>query len=146
MFRRRILTVGCILLMLIITLCGCKTQPEFSTDTKPIYNHFPNLPKTDKISWYNETLEGIGPTTVKLYVFAQYETSEQLNEFLQNIDIASETSTIEAKYLPDAIDSNNIWYELQNVPFCFQEEGPNTMNTKVYVNDTHTVLFMYAIG
>lgn len=159
---RRKLIINFIPFLLLIGLCSCgsnegnvremkKTSSnniQIQTDTTPIYNHFPTLPETKKIEWYSEISDGIGPSTIELYIFASYDTSEKIDSFLQTVTISDEIGTGDFNYSPGIVDENEKWHEILDVPFCFQEGIPKTslMNTKVYVNNTHTMLFVYAIG
>lgn len=155
-------TICFMTLMILIGLCSCvkneggtsvmgtdsNNNMQIKTDTIPIYNHFPTLPKTDNIEWYSVLSEGIGPTTVKLCVFAHYDSAMEIDDFLRNVTLSNNTSDIDFVLVPDTVTKNETWQEILEVPFCFQEGIPDTklMNTKVYVNSEHTIIFIDAIG
>ena len=72
-----------------------------STETAPIYNHFPDLPETAQIKWCSKSSGGIGLVTTKLYIYAFYDAD--LGSQLQDMDFESEAAPIESAYEPDEV-------------------------------------------
>ena len=149
-------------LIFLIGVCSCAKKGEdtsdlrttsnnevqIMTDTAPIYKHFPTLPKTDRIEWYSISSDGIGLSTVQLCVFSHYDSSAEIDDFLQEVTISDDASDIDFMSIPDSVDQNDTWNEVLEVPFCFQEGIPSTklINTRVYVNSTRTIIYIDAIG
>ena len=160
MKKRCIILFG-LALLLFTGLCGCKKfesntadvrknsneDIQIRTDVEPIYNHFPTLPKTEIIEWCSVSSEGIGLTTTKLYVFAKYDTSAEVDNFLESVTLSNDTSKIDSIFIPDFVEQNETWEEVPNVPFCFQEGVKQTslINTEVYVNSKNDIIYFYSI-
>lgn len=119
---------------------------QIRTETEPIYNHFPDLPKTSEIQWCSRTSDGIGLTTVKLYFFAFYEYD--VSSELQEMEIENLGEDIELYFVPDGMYKDEKWRCVENAGFAFQTGMKDTekMYTTVYINDTGTILYIEAIG
>ena len=119
---------------------------QIRTETEPIYNHFPDLPKTSEIQWCSRTSDGIGLTTVKLYFFAFYDYD--ISNKLQEMKIENQGENIELHFIPDGIHKDEKWRHVENAEFAFQTDIKDTekMYTTVYINDTGTILYIEAIG
>lgn len=127
-------------------LLGLEKIIQIKTDITPIYNHFPSLPKTSTIEWTSITKEGIGLGTIELYVFAKYD-NEDLYYLLENYTISKEQKKINSPFTP-SFTQNEIWYEIENIPNSFQDgvKQSSRMSTRIYVNEKHTIIYIYAIG
>ncbi len=66
---------GVLLAVVVLTARGAKGEEAVmtSTETAPIYNHFPDLPETTQIKWCSKSSGGIGLVTTKLYIYAFYD-------------------------------------------------------------------------
>ena len=119
---------------------------QIRTETEPIYNHFPDLPKTSVIQWCSRTSDGIGLTTVKLYFFAFYDYD--VSNELQEMKIENQGEDIELHFVPDGINKDEKWRCVENAGFAFQTGIKDTekMYTTVYINDAGTILYVEAIG
>ena len=119
---------------------------QIRTETEPIYNHFPDLPKTSEIQWCSRTSDGIGLTAVKLYFFAFYDYD--VSNELQEMKIENQGEDIELYFVPDGIHKDEKWRHVENAGFAFQTDIKDTekMYTTVYINDTGTILYIEAIG
>lgn len=144
-----LLTVGTVLCAAIFLMSGRWKPKEYvqnRTDTEPIYNHFPELPETSDIQWCSRTLSSIGPSTLKLHIFAFYD--HDISNELQNMNIENQSKDIELYFVLDSINGQEKWRHVENTDFAFQEGIKNTekMYTTVYINDAGTVLYIDAIG
>ena len=72
-----------------------------STETRPIYEHFPDLPEASGIQWCSRTSGGIGPSMVRLHIFAFYD--HDISGELQEMTVKNEYEDIESYYAPDEI-------------------------------------------
>ena len=116
-----------------------------STETAPIYNHFPDLPETAQIKWCSKSSGGIGLVTTKLYIYAFYDTD--LGSQLQDMDFESEAAPIESTYEPDEVKGQK-WRHAGNAPFAFQRgiQDTNRMYTEVYLSESGRIVYIEAIG
>lgn len=116
-----------------------------STETDPIYNHFPSLLETAQIKWCSKSSGGIGLVTTKLYIYAFYDTD--ISSKLHNMDFDSEAAPIESAYEPDEVKGQT-WRHAANAPFAFQTgiKDTNKMYTEVYLNESGRILYIEAIG
>ncbi len=123
-----------------------KGNIQIRTDTQPIYNHFPGLPETSEIQWCSRSSDGIGLTTVQIYIFAFY--SHDISNELQDMGIENQSRDIELYFDPDGINGDQKWRCIENAKFAFQTDIKDTqkMNTTVYINDSGTILYIEAIG
>ncbi len=119
---------------------------EIRTETEPIYNHFPDLPGTSEMQWCSEVSEGIGLTTVRLYLFAYYD--HDISGELQGMQVGGREDAIDLYFVPEGISREQKWKSVEDAPFAFQADIRDTqkMNTAVYINETGTILYMEAIG
>jgi len=141
--------VGVVLLAVVFLMSGRYKPKEYvqmRTDTESIYNHFPELPETSEIQWCSRTLAGIGPTTLKLHIFAFYD--HDISGELQEMDIENQSGEIEFYFVPDSIKGDEKWRQVENVTFAFQAGIKDTekMYTTVYINEAGTILYIDAIG
>ncbi len=116
-----------------------------STETAPIYNHFPDLPETTQIKWCSKSSGGIGLVTTKLYIYAFYDAD--LGSQLQDMDFESEAAPIESAYESDEVKGQK-WRHAGNAPFAFQRgiQDTNRMYTEVYLSESGRILYIEAIG
>ena len=123
-----------------------KENIHILTDIDPIYNHFPELPKTSKIQWCSRTSDGIGLTTVQLNIFAFYDYD--ISSELQDMKIESQDGDIELYFVPEGTEENQKWRHIENADFAFQSGIKDTqkMCTTAYINDAGTILYIEAIG
>lgn len=119
---------------------------QVRTDTEPIYNHFPDLPETSEIRWCSQSSEGIGLTTVNLYIFTFYD--DDISNELQDMKIKDEGEDIELYFVSDGIENKQKWRRVENAGFAFQKEIKDTekMHTDVYINEAGTMLYIEAVG
>lgn len=89
--------------LLVLLALGAKGKDSVmtSTETGPIYNHFPDLPKTSEIKWCSKSSGGIGLVTTTIYIFAFYD--EDISNALQGMTIDDETAEIELYYVPEEV-------------------------------------------
>jgi len=142
-------SVGVVLPTIIFLVSGgfkMNESIQIRTDTEPIYNHFPDLPKTSEIQWCSQTSKGIGLTTVKLNIFAFYK--RDIRNELQNMNAEDQSTDIEPYFVPEGIAEAQKWKRIENAWFAFQTGIKDTrkLNTTVYINDTGTILYIEAIG
>lgn len=138
-----------VILVGILCIVGGNKMEEknvFRTETAPIYNHFPDLPETSQMQWYSVTSEGIGLSTTKLYIFAFYD--KDICEELQEMNFETEGADLEFDFAPDEVDGNQKWRYADQVYFAFQSgiADDRRMNTKVYINEEGTILYIEAIS
>ena len=116
-----------------------------STETAPIYNHFPDLPETTQIKWCSKSSGGIGLVTTKLYIYAFYDAD--LGSQLQDMDFESEAAPIESAYESDEVKGQK-WRHAANAPFAFQTgiKDMKRMYTEVYLSESGRILYIEAIG
>jgi len=142
-----LLVIGCVL-SAIFFLASTKEYVQIRTDTEPIYNHFPEVPETTEIQWCSRTSVSIGPSTLRLHIFAFYD--HDISSELQDMDmkIENQSEEIELYYVPEEINGNQNWRRINNVNFAFQVgiKDNEKMYTTVYINDTGTILYIDAIG
>ena len=120
-------------------------EKQIRTDVEPIFNHFPGLPATDDIQWCSRTSEGIGLTTVWIYVFAfyDYDVGAELGEkgiLNQKTDFY---------FLPeDLAESSSKWRKLGDMGSAFQAgiKDSEKMYVSVYINETGNIIYMEAVG
>ncbi len=119
---------------------------EIRTETEPIYNHFPDLPKTSEMQWCSESSGGIGLNTVRLYLFAYYD--HDISGELQGMNVSDQEDAIDLYFVPEGMSGEQKWRIAEDAPFAFQEDmkGAQKMNTAVYIDATGTILYMEAIG
>lgn len=138
--------VACFGLLVLLAL-GAKGKDSVmtSTETGPIYNHFPDLPKTSEIKWCSKSSGGIGLVTTTIYIFAFYD--EDISNVLQGMTIDNKTVEIELYYEPEEVKGQK-WRPVENAAFAFQTDIKDTqkMYTKVYLNESGTILYVEAIG
>lgn len=123
-----------------------KERIHVRTETEPICNHFPDLPKTSEIQWCSRSSEGIGLTTTTVYIFAFYD--RDISHELRELEIESKEEDVELYFTPAGMNTNQKWRFAGNAEFAFQTGVKSTqkMNTTVYVNDAGTILYMEAVG
>lgn len=138
--------VACFVLVALFAL-GEKGKDSVmtSTETEPIYNHFPDLPKTSEIKWCSQSSGGIGLVTTTLYIFAFY--NEDISDTLQGMTIDDKAATIELYYEPEEVKGQK-WRLVENAAFAFQTDLKDTqkMYTNVYLNASGTILYVEAVG
>lgn len=138
---------GVCLALLIFAALGAKGKVSVmtSTETGPIYNHFPDLPETSEIQWCSKTSGGIGPSMVRLYIFAFYD--HDISGELREMTVQNECGDIELSYEPDEVKGQK-WRAVENADFAFQSDIIMTkkMYTTVYINEAGTILYVEAIG
>ena len=120
-------------------------KKQIRTDTEPIYNHFPGLPATENIQWCSRTSDGIGLTTVWVYVFAFYDYN--VGAELGGEGILNEKTDF--YFLPeDLTESNSKWRDLEDIGFAFQSgiKDSEKMYTAVYINEAGNIIYMEAVG
>ncbi len=143
-----VLAVGgaCVALIVLLAL-GAKGKDSVrtSTETEPIYNHFPDVPKTSQMQWCSRSSGGIGLATTWIYVFACYD--HDISGELQEMTVADEYSDIEFYYEPDEMEGQR-WRRVENAEFAFQTGIKNTrkMYTEVYLNEAGTILYFEAVS
>ncbi|MDE6220765.1 MAG: hypothetical protein K2G51_10135 [Lachnospiraceae bacterium] len=110
-----------------------------------IYNHFPDLPETSEIQWCSVTSGGLGPSMVRLYIFAFYD--HDISGELQEMAVQSECGDIELYYEPDEVKGQK-WKSAENANFAFQSNIIMTkkMCTVVHINEAGTILYVEAVG
>lgn len=153
MMKKLFLSIAGILItgMLLLIFSGIATQEKnadekkIRTDTGPVYNHFPDFPAAESIQWCSETSKGIGLTTVRIYVFAFFDSnvSERFGEW-ENLN-----KIPDFYFLPDnLIEDNTGWRKLACMEFAFQSgiKDSEKMVTSVYLNETGNVIYMEAVG
>ncbi len=133
--------------LLVLLALGAKGKDSVmtSTETGPIYNHFPDLPKTSEIKWCSKSSGGIGLVTTTIYIFAFYD--EDISNALQGMTIDDETAEIELYYVPEEVKGQK-WRPVENASFAFQTGIKDTkkMCTDVYLNEVGTILYVKAMG
>lgn len=138
--------VACFVLVALFAL-GEKGKDSVmtSTETEPIYNHFPDLPKTSEIKWCSQSSGGIGLVTTTLYIFAFY--NEDISDTLQGMTIDDKAGIIELYYEPEEVKGQK-WRLVENTAFAFQAGIKDTkkMYTNVYLNASGTILYVEAVG
>lgn len=138
--------VACFVLVVFCAL-GAKGRDSVmtSTETEPIYSHFPDLPKTSEIKWCSQSLGGIGLVTTTIYIFAFYD--EDISGSLQGMTIDDKTAKIELYYEPEEVKGQK-WRLVENTAFAFQTGIKDTqkMYTNVYLNESGTIVYVEAIG
>lgn len=120
-------------------------EKQIRTDAAPVYHHFPGLPESDTIQWCSRTSDGIGLTTVWLYVFAFYDH-----------DVSAElggAGTLDERpdfyFLPEGfVDDPAKWRKLDEPGDAFQAgiQPGEKMTVSVYLNEAGNVLYMEAAG
>ena len=123
-----------------------KKELQIRTETIPVFHHFPDLPDTSELQWCSETDEGIGLSTVTIYIFVFYD--HDIRNELPDIEFTDEEEDIEFYFLPGGMDEHEKWRYAKNARFAFQDSLKNRqkMNTDVYINEKGTVLYTRAIG
>lgn len=156
MVKKVLISISGILIILVIgiTLFAItkeKGQDEMQirTDVEPIYNHFPGLPATDDIQWCSRTSDGIGLTTVWVYVYAFYD-------YDVGAELGGEGSLIEKTdfyFLPEElVDSNSKWRKLEDKEIVSQSgfqsgiKDSEKMVISVYINEAGNIIYMEAVG
>ena len=120
-------------------------EKQIRTDVEPIYNHFPGLPATDDIQWCSRTSDGIGLTTVWVYVFAIYD-------YDAGVELGGERIFHEKTdfyFLPeDLTESSSKWRELKDMGFAFQAgiKDSEKMYASVYINEAGNIIYIEAVG
>ena len=86
--------VGVCFALVVLAVLGAKGKESVmvSTETGPIYNHFPDLPKTSEIQWCSRTKGGIGLSMVRLHIFAFYD--HDISGELQEMTVKNECEEI----------------------------------------------------
>lgn len=117
-----------------------------STETGPIYNHFPDLPETSKIEWCSRSTGGIGLVNHWLYIFAFYD--HDISSELQEMTVGDVCEGLELYYEPDEVRGQQ-WRSLgkeQHATYAFQDDIAVTdkLSTQVYINETGTLLYIDA--
>lgn len=133
------------IILLVVTAAFTKEKEtdenQIQTDTKPIYNHFPDLPVTENIMWCSQTSDGIGLTTVRIYMFAFYD-------YDVSVRFSEKGSLNEAPnfyFLPEKPDDDNEkWRKLEDMKFAFQSgiKDSEKMVTSVYLNEAGNIIYM----
>lgn len=129
--------------LLVLCALGAKGRDSVmtSTETGPIYNHFPDLPKTSEIEWCSRSTGGIGLANHWLYIFAFYD--HDVSSELQEMTVEDACADIELYYAPDEVKGQK-WRYFENAQFAFQDDIAVTdkMSTQVYINETGTILYV----
>ena len=142
-----ILVIGIVLFA--ITKEKGQDEKQIRTDVEPIYNHFPGLPATDDIQWCSQTSDGIGLTTVWIYVFAFYDYdvgAELGGEGILNY------KTDFYFWPEDLVDSNSKWRKLEDKEIVSQSgfqsgiKDSEKMVISVYINEAGNIIYMEAVG
>lgn len=125
---------------------GRKEDVPIHTETEPIYNHFPDLPKTSEMQWCSRASGGIGLTTTTVYLFAFY--NDDISDELQEMKVKNESEDIELYFAPAGMNQEQKWRYVENAKSAFQSGIMSTqkMNTTVYINEAGTILYIEAIG
>ena len=138
-----LLTIG---IILFAVTKGKETEDkQIRTDIEPIYNHFPDLPATENIQWCSRTSNGIGLTTVWLYVFAFYDYDVS-TEFSEKGILNEKTDFY---FLPENLAENSTkWMKLEDAEAAFQSgiKDSRKMGTSVYLNEAGNIIYMEAVG
>lgn len=126
---------------------GKEELSEVKNDIKPIYNHFPDLPRTEKIEWCSSSSSGIGLTTVNLYFVAFYD-SDVLREEMKKYDVAEDIEDVSVKVKTDKLNLSKIKFRKIKNNNVFQEtiSGNNKMSTNAYVDFDNGILYVCAQG
>lgn len=119
------------------------------TETQPIYNHFPDLPKTPEIQWCSSASDGIGLTTVEIYFFAFYD--HDISNELQDVKIENQSKDIELYFIPEGMNEDEKWRLVEcpkSAPFSLQTGVRESARfyAEVYINEAGTVLYVEGIG
>lgn len=133
------------LILFTITILKNAKPKHIRTDAEPIYNHFPDLPKTKTIQWSSKSSGGIGPTTVFIYVFAFYD--HDVSASFSAEGVFNEKSDF--YFLPETPSIGHYkWKKLQNMNAAFQSgiKDGEKFYTSVYLNDAGNILYMEAVG
>lgn len=150
--KKVLISIPGILIVLVIVIAlfaitkGRKPdEKQIRTDVEPIYNHFPGLPATDDIQWCSRTSDGIGLTTVWVYVFAfyDYDVGAELGEE------GSLNEKTDFYFLPEELtESSSKWRKLENMGAVFQAgiRDSEKMYVSVYINDAGNIIYMEAVG
>lgn len=124
-------------------------EKQIRTDIEPIYNHFPGLPATDDIQWCSRASDGIGLTTVWIYVFAFYDYD--VGAELGAEGILNEKTDF--YFLPeDLVDNNSKWRKLGDKEIASQSgfqagiKISEKMGISVYINEAGNIIYMEAVG
>lgn len=120
-------------------------EKQIRTDVEPIYHHFPGLPATDNIQWCSRTSDGIGLTTVWIYVFAFYDYD--VGAELGGEEILNEKTDF--YFWPeDLVDCNSKWRKLEDIGDAFQAgiKLSEKMDVSVYINEAGNIIYMEAVG
>lgn len=134
--------------LLVLCALGAKGRDTVmtSTETEPVYNHFPNLPETSEIAWCSRSTGGIGLVNHWLYIFAFYD--HDIRGELQEMAMGDVCEDIELYYEPDEVKGQR-WRSLgkeQHATYAFQDDIAVTdqLSTQVYINETGTILYVEA--
>lgn len=120
-------------------------EKQIRTDVEPVYHHFPGLPATDNIQWCSRTPDGIGLTTVWIYVFAFYDYD--VGAELGGEEILSEKTDF--YFWPeDFVDYNSKWRKLEDIGDAFQAgiKLSEKMDVSIYINEAGNIIYMEAVG
>lgn len=143
-----VLLAAAVIVAAVFLVWGRKEYIQERTDTEPIYNYFPEVPETSEIQWCSRTSVSIGPSTLRLYIFAFYDhdISSELQDM--GMEIAGQTEDIELYYVPDSINGQQNWRHIENGAFAFQTgiKDSKKLYTTVSINDAGTILYIEAIG
>lgn len=125
-----------------------KESVQISTETEPIYNHFPDLPQTSEIQWCSKSSGGIGLTTTTIYIFAFYDYDISSELQATEMEIETQSENLELYFVPNEINMEQKWRHVENANLAFQSSVKITqlMNTTVYINESGTILYIEAIG
>ena len=124
-------------------------EKQIRTDIEPIYHHFPGLPATEDIQWCSRTSDGIGLTTVWIYVFAFYDYD--VGTELGGEGILNEKTDFYF-YPEDLVDSNSKWRKLEDKEIVSQSgfqsgiKDSEKMAVSVYINEAGNIIYMEAVG
>lgn len=144
----RVLAAGgaCFAVMVLLAL-GAKGKDSVmtSTETAPIFNHFPDVPKTSQMQWCSRSSGGIGLVTTWVYVFAYYD--HDISGELREMTVGDECDDIEIYYVPDEAKGQK-WRRVENAEFAFQTgiKDSRKKYTEVYLNEAGTILYFVAVG
>ena len=128
-----------------ITQEKVEDEKQVRTDVEPIYHHFPGLPATDDIQWCSRTSDGIGLTTVWIYVFAFYDYD--VGAELDGEGILNEKTDF--YFLPENLmGGSSKWRELEDMGLAFQAgiKDSEKMYTSIYINEAGNIIYMEAVG
>lgn len=145
-----------LIILLNISACNLKEREDnmnrstenitIETDISPIFNHFPELPKTNRINWMSTTSDGIGLQRINLYYIAFYnkdELSSQMSEYK-----LLEEDSINMHFIPDELKDTTFHWQKIDENFSFQESiiDSKKLHTSAYVDLENGLIYVSAVG